>query len=122
MSMIPRDGLGTILTVPELKYRLRHISRGDTKWRLKAVFNDNDGDSYAEISCYHPSLFGGNSKASYRFPLIATLAWDNAEPLVCLHPLLAIAAARGLYLHHGKWKHDELADFAVFWPPLREVL
>jgi hypothetical protein len=118
-----KNGLGTILTVPQLKYRLRHISKDGKVWRLKmGVTGGKSPQAYSEIHFHSSEAPDSLLKLSYRFPVFELFAFGEPEALICLHPSLAHPTSHGSYFEQGKWKRDDLADFVAFWNPLREVL
>lgn len=118
-----RNGLGTILTVPQLKYRLRLISNAGEVWRLKmGVTEGKNPQAYAEIHFHRCEGSHSSLKLSYEFPVIELFSLGESETLICLHASLGHPTSHSLYLDQGKWKRDDLADFLAFWNPLREVL
>jgi hypothetical protein len=107
---------GLIVTLEELDTILRLISHGPHRWTasLEKVAME---EGQASRPCSDMP-----NEISYLFPAFDDAMLGETYILVCLHSSLAIPVVKGLYFEQDSLKHDLLADWQRFWPPLRQAL
>ena len=118
----PREGLGTILFISELRQRLEQLNINGHRWKVSlSSVGFAEPIEWAEISFNNPT--GGlPNDVRYRFPVIEIGGDLFADQLVCLHPSLAEPLCHGLYFEGEELTENSMYDFERFWPQLKNVI
>jgi hypothetical protein len=122
-------GDGYIVSLPDLRRRLRAISQGAHQWTIEIVQKrlfpgKGELESYALIGYTNPVTLDMPNNLSFLFPIVVQPngSQQEAGTFVCLHPSEAIDVAYGLYFEGDFLKRDCLEDWTLFWSPLVESL
>jgi hypothetical protein len=122
-------GEGYIISLADLRRRLRAISQGAHQWTAEIVQKrllscKDELQSYAQIGYTNPAMIDMPNSLSFLFPIVAQPDGKDNEvgTFICLHPSKAIAVGYGLYSEGDAIKRDCLEDWILFWSPLRESL
>jgi hypothetical protein len=120
---------GYIISLADLRRRLRAISHGAHQWSVEIVQKllpacKGELQSYALILYTNPVMLDMPNNLSFLFPIAAQpeSKGNEAGTFICLHPSEAIDVGYGLYFEGDDLKRDCLEDWILFWSPLGKSL
>jgi hypothetical protein len=120
-------GEGYIVSLADLRRRLRAISQEAHQWTVEIVQKrllscERELQSYALISYTNPVVIDMPNDLSFLFPIAGQPEGkeNEAGTFVCMYPSEAVDVAYGLYFEGDAIKRDCLEDWTLFWLPVRE--
>jgi hypothetical protein len=122
------SGYGVVITLGDLRTKLRVISSGAHQWTAHLARATDDRvigwpKLCVQVWYSNPGLVDMPTQLCYRFPAFPhDIIGDESDSLVCVHASLMDPVAQGLYFEDDELKDDPLEDFGRFWEPLWEVL